>query len=628
MSILLENVTKRYGSLTVVNDVSLEIKDGEFFVLLGSSGSGKTTILNIIAGLVPSDSGRILLHGRDVSDLPPQKRNTGFVFQNYALFEYMSVSENIEFGLQVRKVAEKVRQRKRDELLELVGLVGLGDRLPRQLSGGQQQRVALARALALEPDVLLLDEPLGALDAKIRVELRRSLKSIQRELGVAAILVTHDQDEAFDLADRIGVMSYGRLIEVGTPQNLYQRPQTEFVASFLGTANILLGQTKGEQIQIGPHVFDLSDDAARFSPDGRVQVVFRPEDLALAADKDQLGCTPLGEGRVTNLGFNGPTEYIRLELPSIPGARPIAPAVPYGNPNILIDASRPPEQSTAFPLVINQKVWVGIRRLHALTHPGLNFLVVTDGSLRSQSAVSLGGYLARMAHARLTLLGFGKDQSLLDAYLQDARKQIGSGMASIEVRTDLSPAPVSISKSIETNPVDLVIVGWRPMEEKSLAEQILQLGQHHLLLAAHPGARFNKALVCVASGEPGKDDVLFAGRLLRHLGASATLLTVLSKTLDVDQQSQIERFMAGGVHTLDMFGIPTHVKMKHGNPQREIAQEIKDGGYDLVVMGAPLPQKDGRIVLSGVIEGVMKEAGNCSILIVRSHYHKNTVIFD
>jgi sulfate transport system ATP-binding protein len=629
MSIVLEGVTKRFGQHTVVNDVSLEIKDGEFFVLLGSSGSGKTTVLNIIAGLVSADAGNILLHGRDVSHLPPQKRNTGFVFQNYALFEYMTVAENIEFGLQIRKVAKRERQRKRDQLLELVGLVGLGERLPRQLSGGQQQRVALARALALEPDVLLLDEPLGALDAKIRVELRRSLKAIQRELGVAAILVTHDQEEAFDLADRIGVMSYGRLIEVGSPYDLYQRPQTEFVASFLGTANILLGQTKGEQIQIGPHVFGLTEEAAKFSADGRVQVVFRPEDLALAADKKSLGCTPLGEGKVTGLGFNGPTERIRLELPSIPGVRAIAPDVPFGNPNIIIDASRPPEQSAAFPLAVDQKAWVGIRRLHALSHPGLNFLVVTDGSLRSQSAVSLGGYLARMAHARMTLLGVGKDQTLLDAYLQDARKQIGSGMASVEVRTERTPAPVAIAKSIEANPVDLVIVGWRPMEGMDFAEQILQMGDHHLLLAAHPGARFEKALVCVASGEPGKDDVLFAGRLLRHLSASATLLTVSGSAPDTEQQqSRIERFMAGGVHTLEMFGVSPQFKLRNGNPQKEIVQEVKDGEYDLVVMGAPLPQKDGHIALSGVIDGVMKEAGNCSLLIVRSHHHRNTVVFD
>jgi len=625
MSILLENVSKRYEQQTVVNNVSLEIKDGEFFVLLGSSGSGKTTILNIIAGLTSAEQGHVSLHGRDVTDLPTQKRNVGFVFQNYALFEYMTVAENIEFGLQIRKVPKKERQLKRDELLELVGLVGLGDRMPRQLSGGQQQRVALARALVLEPDVLLLDEPLGALDAKIRVELRRSLKAIQRQLGVATILVTHDQEEAFDLADRIGVMSYGRLIEVGTPQDLYQRPQTEFVASFLGTANILLGQTEGERIQIGPHTFKPAREATQFSTDGRVQVVFRPEDIALVKNKEELDCMPIGEGTVTNLGFNGPTERIRLELPSIPGVRAIAPSVPFGSQNIMIDASRSPDQASTFPLGVTEKAWVGIRRIHALSHPGLNFLVVTDGSLRSQSALSLGSYLARMSHARMTLLGIGKDEMLLDTYLQDARKQIGSGMASIEVRTDQGSIPAAVARSIEKEPVDLVIVGWRPVEGADMAEQILRIGDHHLLLAARPGARVEKALVCASSGEPGKDDVMFAGRLLRHLGARAKLLTALRTEVPNEYQSrQVERFMAGGVHSLEMFGVPTESELRIGDPQIEIIEDIKKEGTDLVILGAPFPQKDGRIALNGVIEGVMKNAGNCSVLIVRSHHMKKT----
>ena len=625
MSILLENVTKRYDQQIVVNNVSLEIKDGEFFVLLGSSGSGKTTVLNIIAGLASAEQGRVLLHGRDVTNLPTQKRNIGFVFQNYALFEYMTVAENIEFGLQIRKVHKKERQLKRDELLELVGLVGLGDRMPRQLSGGQQQRVALARALVLEPDVLLLDEPLGALDAKIRVELRRSLKNIQKQLGVAAILVTHDQEEAFDLADRIGVMSYGRLVEVGTPQELYQRPKTEFVASFLGTANILLGQTEGERIQIGPHVFTLAKDATRFSTDGRVQVVFRPEDLALVQSESELDCTPLGEGTVTSLGFNGPTERIRLELPAIPGVRAIAPSVPFGSQNIMIEATRSPDQASAFPLSLSEKAWVGIRRIHALSHPGLNFLVVTDGSLRSQSALSVGSYLARMAHARMTLLGIGKDEALLDTYLQDARKQLGSGMASIEVRTDPLPAPIAITRIIEKDPVDLAIVGWRPVEGTEVAEQILRHGDHNLLLAAHPGARIEKALVCVASGEPGKDDVMFAGRLLRHLGASAKLFTVLTPAMNNEYQNRkAVRFATGGVQTLEMFGVPTETELKIGDPQTEIVQEIKQGEFDLVILGAPFPQRDGRISLHGLIEGVMKNVGNCSVLIVRSHLYKNT----
>jgi sulfate transport system ATP-binding protein len=623
MSILLENVSKRYGEQTVVNNVSLEIQDGEFFVLLGSSGSGKTTILNIIAGLASADEGRVLLHERDVTDLPTQKRNVGFVFQNYALFEYMTIAENIEFGLQIRKVPKKQRQAKRDELLELVGLVGLSERMPRQLSGGQQQRVALARALALEPDVLLLDEPLGALDAKIRTELRRSLKAIQQQLGVATILVTHDQEEAFDLADRIGVMSYGRLIEVGTPRDLYMHPQTEFVASFLGTANILLGRHEKDCIQIGPHVFGVKKEATQFSTDGRVQVLFRPEDLALASDKADLDCTPLGEGVVTSLGFNGPTERIRLELPSIPGVRAIAPAVPFGSQNIAIEVTRPPEQAAAFPLTMNDKAWVGIRRLHALSHPGLSFLVVTDGSLRSQSAINLGGYLARMSHARMTLLGIGKDEALLEKYLQEARKQLGNGMASVQVRTDSAPAPAAIAKAIRQNPVDLVIVGWRPMEGVGLAEQILQVGDQHLLLAACPEARLEKALVCAASGEPGKDDVLFAGRLLRHVGAQAKLLTVVNAVYDSEYQRQhIERFVEGGKHSLERFGVPTESEIRIGHPQTKIIEEMQKGEFDMVILGAPLPNREGRVSITSVVEGVMKHADNCSLLIVRSHSYR------
>ncbi len=621
MSIVLEHVSKRYEQQVVVNDVSLEIKDGEFFVLLGSSGSGKTTVLNIIAGLVPAGQGRVLLHNRDVTHLPVQQRRVGFVFQNYALFEYMNVAENIEFGLQIRKVPARKRRSKRDDLLELVGLVGLGHRMPRQLSGGQQQRVALARALALEPDVLLLDEPLGALDAKIRVELRRSLKAIQRQLGVAAILVTHDQEEAFDLADRIGVMSYGRLVEVGTPRDLYQQPQTEFVASFLGTANILVGKTEAGHIHIGPQVYGLDERAARFSTDGRVQVVFRPEDLALAGSQEELDCTPLGEGTVTSMAFNGPAERIRLEIPSIPGVRPISPIVPFGSRTIAIEASRSPDQAASYPLSLNDKAWVGVRRLHALSHPGLNFLVVTDGNLRSQSAISLGGYLARMSHARLTLLGVGKEEGLLNEHLQEARKQLGSGMASVEVRTEHVPVPLAVEKTIEQNPVDMVVLGWRPVEGLEMAEQVLRGGNHHLLLAAHPGVHMERALVCASMGEPGKDDVMFAARLLRHLGSQACLFSVVDGEAEDDyEQHRREQFMAGGVQSLKMFGVPTESNLKVGEPAEQISEEIRQGNYDLVVMGAPLPQRGGHIQLRGIIQEVMRNSGDCSLLIVRSNY--------
>src|SRR3712207_1515170 len=262
MSIVLEQLTKRFERHPVVNNVSLEVANGEFFVLLGPSGSGKSTVLRMIAGLARIDHGRVLLHGRDVTTLPPQQRNIGFVFQHYALFQHMSVADNVEFALRIRKTAARERRRRRDELLDLVGLAGLGSRMPHQLSGGQQQRVALARALAHQPAVLLLDEPFGALDAKIRTELRRTLKHVQRELGMTTIFVTHDQEEAFELADRLGVMNAGRLLEVGMPEELYRRPQSSFVATFLGTANLLVGEATSDGLRLGSLRFPLASQPA------------------------------------------------------------------------------------------------------------------------------------------------------------------------------------------------------------------------------------------------------------------------------------------------------------------------------------------------------------------------------
>src|SRR5262249_35690111 len=234
MSIILTDLSKRYGNYLIVNKLSLQIEDGEMFVLLGASGSGKSTVLRMIAGLSRPDAGTVELNGKDVSTLPPQERGVGFVFQNYSLFRHMSVAENIEFGLRVRNIAQAERAKRREELLDLVGLGGLGNRYASQLSGGQQQRVALARALAYEPSVLLLDEPFGALDVKIRSQLRKNLREIQQKLHLTTILVTHDQEEAFELADRIGVMERGNLIEVGKPRSLYHRPRTDFAANFVG----------------------------------------------------------------------------------------------------------------------------------------------------------------------------------------------------------------------------------------------------------------------------------------------------------------------------------------------------------------------------------------------------------
>src|SRR4029077_3898470 len=228
MSISLENVTKRFATQVPVDRVSLEVETGELFVLLGASGSGKSTILRMISGLTLPDEGTIRLAGNDVTFLPPQRRDIGFVFQNYSIFRHMTVEENIEFGLRIRGVPSAERRKRREELLDLVGLGGLGGRFENQLPRAQRQSRALARALAYRPRVLLLDEPFGALDVKIRAQLRQSLKEIQQRLGVTTILVTHDQEEAFELADRIGVLERGRLLEVGASEDLYARPHSLF----------------------------------------------------------------------------------------------------------------------------------------------------------------------------------------------------------------------------------------------------------------------------------------------------------------------------------------------------------------------------------------------------------------
>ena len=623
MSIRLENISKYYGQQVVVNNLDLEVENGEFFVLLGASGSGKTTVLNIIAGLIQPEKGKVSLHDRDVTELPTQQRNVGFVFQNYALFQYMTVAENIEFGLQVRKIDKSKREKRRDELLELVGLVGLGGRMPSQLSGGQQQRVALARALALEPDVLLLDEPLGALDAKIRVELRRSLKKIQRQSGVAAILVTHDQEEAFDLGDRIGVMNFGRLIEVGTPQELYQHPKTEYVASFLGSANLLLGNIKGGEIYIGDHAFPLPQDTASFNLNQRAQILFRPEDVALAGSEDDLGCPPLGQGKIIEHGFSGANEQLRVEIPPIEGVRPIAPAVPYGLSGFLMDVNRSAQQSTNFPLQKEDNAWVGIRRLHVLSHPGLNFLLVTDAALKSQPAITFGGYLARMAHARLTILGIGQDQERLDAHLLEARKQVGSGMAGMMVKTSSQPFAAALAESVEEGPVDLVILGWRPTAGFEQIVDALQTGEHHLLLATQPIPRLSKALICLASGEPGKDNVNFSGRLLRHLGADATLMTVITNLADEkEQQTRIQRFLSAGKNSLARFGVKSNIKILKGELITAIQEQLNKEAYDLVVLGAPLPDGTGKVSFHNTIGSIMSAVENCSFLIIRSRQYQ------
>ncbi len=565
MTIVLEELTKRYDGYPVVNNVSLEVADGEFFVLLGSSGSGKTTILTMIAGLTGVDSGRILLHGRDVTNLPAQERRVGFVFQNYALFQHMTVADNVEFGLRVRRRPATERRRRRDELLELVGLAGLGNRLPRQLSGGQQQRVALARALAHQPEVLLLDEPLGALDAKIRIELRRTLHTIQRELGITTILVTHDQEEAFELADRLGVMSFGRLLEVGQSQQLYQVPQTEFVATFLGTANLLVGNAKQNTVQIGPHQFPISRESWSGEETQRVQVLFRPEDVVLAASAQELHSPALGCGEVEQVTFGGSYERLRLRLPPIAGVRPISPPVAYGGDALMVEATRSQDLANRLPLKPGQSVWVGINQIHALTHPGLRLLILTDGSPLSRATLAFAGQIAKMAHARVTILCYGFAGNALRNHVQEIKEQFGSGLAALEIRTSAASPDLAVLQEVEREPVDLMVMGHDGQRSVALAERLLQWSQPHLLLVPKEQPVPTNALICVASGEPGKEDVLFSGRLVRHLGASATLLAVLSESQNNEQtRKRTERFLANGARTLGVLDVPAQTSLRVG----------------------------------------------------------------
>src|SRR2546429_2177818 len=284
MSITLDQVTKHYAGAPVVNDVSLDIGDGEFFVLLGPSGSGKSTLLRAIAGLSGVDHGRIALHGRGVTQVADRKRGVGLVFQNYALFRHMTVAENIEFALRVRHMRAGARRQRRQELLRLVALEGMDQRLPAQLSGGQQQRVAVARALAHKPEVLLLDEPFGALDAKIREELRRTIRQVQRELGITTVLVTHDQEEAFAMADRIGAMNLGRLLELGAPNDLYSRTATRSLATFLGAANLILARRTPDGIQMGANTVAAAERSPDLGAHEGVAVV-RPRGAELEASR-------------------------------------------------------------------------------------------------------------------------------------------------------------------------------------------------------------------------------------------------------------------------------------------------------------------------------------------------------
>ena len=626
MSIVLTDLVKRYGGESVVDHVSLEVEDGEFFVLLGESGSGKSTILRMIAGLARPDEGSIVLHGRDVTNLPPQERNTGFVFQNYSLFRHMTVAENVEFSLRVRKVPRAERAAKRDDLLALVGLAGFARRYPRQLSGGQQQRVAVARALAFSPSVLLLDEPFGALDVKIRGQLRRALRKIQRTLKISTILVTHDQEEAFELADRIGVIERGSLLEVAAPSELYRSPKSELVASFVGEANLVGTQSSGGRISIGELAIPLPSDSGVRESAGSWAVLFRPEDLTVALERGELAVPALGEGTVEEIREKGSLRQVLVRLEPIAGIWPLKRE--YGEAGLTLIVTLPSESEGRAAPTTGEKTWVGARGYHLLPRIPWRLLLVLDDTAEAADAARLCERVAVAAGARLAVFGGSRQES--SPIVAKLRESVPAADLRISLADDdLTRRALA---ELDRAAYDVVFLpGWAGRREETSARgrsggaggrvesrEIASRSGVPVLLAQGEPRETRRVLLCTAAGEPGKLDVLLGAQLARSFGARVTLLHVEpggtlggeaagETTATRRARAWIERHLDQGLRTLRGQGVAAESRIRYGEPLSEILAEVAEGNHDLVIIGAhrehtylDAPERD---LSSGLING-------------------------
>ena len=308
-------LSKRFGKTSVLENISFDVAEGEVLVLLGASGSGKTTILRIIAGLEMPYTGKVILHGKDVTELPARERGVGVIFQSYALFPKMTVEKNVGYGLRIRKRKRKEIRETVNELLKLVQLEEHRKKYPSQLSGGQQQRVAIARTLAYQPEVLLFDEPFGALDTQTRGHLRREIRALLKKVNVPAIFITHDQEEALELGDRVAVLNVGRIEQIGTPFEIYNTPATEYVATFLGAANVLDAVVRSGFLEVGSAQIPATLDQDLFAPGDCVKIVFRPEDISLNRGEFlRPGHYRVATARIEEITFVGAFERLRLRL--------------------------------------------------------------------------------------------------------------------------------------------------------------------------------------------------------------------------------------------------------------------------------------------------------------------------
>jgi ABC-type Fe3+/spermidine/putrescine transport system ATPase subunit len=547
VSITLDQVTKRYQGVPVVNDVSIDIGDGEFFVLLGPSGSGKSTLLRAVAGLTGVDHGRISLHGRDVTHVPAQKRDVGLVFQNYALFRHMTIADNIEFALRVRRMRAKERRERRRELLRLVALEGMDERLPAQLSGGQQQRVAVARALAHKPEVLLLDEPFGALDAKIREELRRTIRQVQRELGITTVLVTHDQEEAFALADRIGVMNLGRLLEIGRPDELYTRPATRFVATFLGAANLLLARQTKSGVRFGAAGVDGAlAEVAQGARDHEVVAVIRPEEIELAPVRRALVATYLAAGTVEEVAFTGALERLRIRLSAGVAEAQLSRA-PNSDGDALLEVTRSQYEQRAFGVVPGQSVAIGVRRIHILPTP-LSSFTTYAASLAQATELSLHPLLVELA----------------------SRMRTRVSTRVIEEHGGITGAAVIAAEA----------------DAVARIEWLLKEGAQEVLVLPQGAAAPKRVLIHWADDAARSTTLAVAASLLRHVAAEGIYIGIFpSSTPDGQRPHSMRALLDARSEAQAVHGLEMRTELRFGDVAEELAGRLAESPDQILILG-------------------------------------------
>jgi ABC-type Fe3+/spermidine/putrescine transport system ATPase subunit len=550
MSIALDQVTKRYQEQPVVNDVSIEVGEGEFFVLLGPSGSGKSTLLRAIAGLTGIDHGRISLHGRDVTHVRARDRGVGLVFQNYALFRHMTVADNIEFALRVRRMKRADRVARRKELLKLVALEGLDERLPGQLSGGQQQRVAVARALAHKPQVLLLDEPFGALDAKIREELRRTIRAVQRELGITTVLVTHDQEEAFALADIIGVMNHGRLLEVGQPHDLYAQPATRFVATFLGAANLLLARQSADGISFG--ATPVNAEASERMHAGReheVVAVLRPEEVELAATREQLSSNYIARGAVEEIAFTGALERLRIRLLDEPCAAQLLGSGSAAEARLEVTRTQPERRD--LPLRAGTQIALGARRLHILPTPISSFLACAPSEAEAEE-------LAR--------------EPLLESL--STRMKTRVGLRAIDAR-EVAPAPIAGVAAISAGDTAAATVEW-----------LLQHGAAEVLVLPKQSPNPSRVYIHWTDEAVRRATLAVSASLLRHVSAEAVYLGIVAEGAQgTGRAAPMRKLLDARSEAQSVHGLEMRTELAIGETVAEITRNLSAGTAQMLVLG-------------------------------------------